>query len=87
MYKDDIIKKLEEEGYKDVAPCPLPPTKATGSHTHDVDTMHVILSGELEITNKAGVKVYKEGDRIEFAKGTKHSAKSIIEGEMVVGHK
>lgn len=82
------IEKLKEEGYEDVRVCPLPPNDDFPEHTHDEHTVHVILNGELTITDVSGSRVYKEGERVEFPPGSSHKARgSIDNGKMIVGVK
>lgn len=80
-------EKLQKEGFSGIRVCPLPPDIDTGEHTHDQQTIHVILSGELIISDKTGTKIYKAGDKVEFPAGTTHKAKSSSGGEMIVGVK
>ena len=82
------MKKLEKEGFTDVRVCPIEAGMDSGEHTHDEHTVHVILSGELTITGKNGTKTFRPGDRVEFPKGTRHSAKGgPSKGRMIVGVK
>jgi quercetin dioxygenase-like cupin family protein len=84
----ELIAKLQKEGFKDARVCPLPPGMETPEHTHDQHTVHIILDGELIITDVKGTRTYKPGDRGEFAAGTKHKAKSKNgTGNMITGIK
>ena len=85
--KEQLIKDVVSEGYKDVRVCPLPPSIDTPEHTHDVHTVHIILDGELIITKKGKTHHYKPGDRVEFKAGTTHKAKSKEGGSMIIGVK
>jgi quercetin dioxygenase-like cupin family protein/uncharacterized protein YndB with AHSA1/START domain len=84
----DIIstmQQLEKEGFSGLSVCPLP-GRDTPEHTHDEATTHIILTGELEVTEKGNTLIYKHGDRAFFPAGTKHIAKS-NGGFMLMGTK
>jgi quercetin dioxygenase-like cupin family protein len=82
------IEKLEQEGYTDVRVCPMPPNAELPEHTHDEHTIHIILEGELTVTDHEGTKTYTPGERVEFSAGTTHKARgSIDNGTMVIGVK
>jgi quercetin dioxygenase-like cupin family protein len=84
----ELIKELEQEGYTDVHVCPIPPNRDFPEHTHQEDTVHIITSGELNITDRSGTRTYRPGDRIEFPAGTTHQARgSTDSGKMIVGVK
>lgn len=83
------IYRLESEGYKDLRVCPIPgPDPDAGEHTHDVQTVHIILNGELTITDHNGSNTFKSGDKVEFPAETTHKAQgSSANGSMLVGVK
>lgn len=82
------IKKLQDEGYSDVRTCPIPPNLDLPEHTHNEHTVHVIVSGDLIITENGTSKTYKPGDVVEFPAGTTHKARgSIDSGRMINGVK
>lgn len=58
------IKQLTQEGFIDVRICPLPPNTDTPGHTHDKQTVHIIVSGGLEIVDTSK-KTYHPSDRVE----------------------
>lgn len=88
MTEAQWIKKLEEEGYKNVATCSNPPNADFGEHTHDEHTVHIILHGELLLIDGEGIQVLRSGDRFEILPGTTHTAKCGTEGcNFVVGVK
>ena len=74
MTQAEWIKKLEEEGYKEVSVHVFEPNQAFGDHTHDQATVHVILKGGMTLKDQNGEIVLKEGDRFEISKDTTHSA-------------
>ncbi|MBM3256737.1 MAG: cupin domain-containing protein [Candidatus Liptonbacteria bacterium] len=82
------IKELEKEGFSNVRVVPIAPGFEAGEHTHPDHTVHIILSGELTITDEEGSKTFRTGDRVEFKAGTTHKAKGgVTEGSMIVGTK
>lgn len=88
MNKETLIKSLESEGFTDVRICPIPPAIDLPEHTHDEHTVHIILEGDLIITDATGTHTYHPGDRVEFPAGTTHIAKGTIEhGRMIIGVK
>ncbi len=76
MTKEEWVEKLKNEGFKNVGICPVGPNTDFGEHTHHEHTVHVIVKGELIVSENGAVTVLKEGDRFEFPAGTTHSAKS-----------
>ena len=82
--------QLETEGFSgievvSIRPGDIPPEP----HTHEQDTVHIILKGTLTIIDTDGTtNVYEQGDRVDFPAGTKHSASVGPEGmKMMVGVK
>ena len=70
---------LTTEGY-DVFQWSDPPGMEYGSHKHDDDQSHWIISGSLELTVQgAGVFLLEPGDRDFMPAGTYHSARVIGE--------
>jgi mannose-6-phosphate isomerase-like protein (cupin superfamily) len=45
------------------------------NHTHDTETAHVILSGEMTLTMNGESRTYRAGDRCDVPAGTLHSAR------------
>lgn len=83
-----LMKQLEEEGYKEVRVCPIPPNNDLPEHTHDIHTVHIILDGELTIVDGESIRTFKPGDRVEFPAGTVHRARGGTGiGTMIVGVK
>lgn len=80
MTEEQWIKKLEEEGYSDLAVHVFEPNQAFGDHTHEKATIHIILKGGMILTDKNGETILKQGDRFEIPAGTTHSALCNPEG-------
>jgi quercetin dioxygenase-like cupin family protein len=72
--QDEWTKKLDEEGFSSIEIVTVMPKGTPGPHTHDTETVHVILQGELTITDENGETTYREGDRLDFPAGTTHTA-------------
>jgi mannose-6-phosphate isomerase-like protein (cupin superfamily) len=72
MTEKEWIAALEQEGFTDVRVCPIPPRSGASMHTHDQHTVHVILKGDLTITDDTGTKTFSPGSRVDFPAGTKH---------------
>jgi len=88
MTEQEWMEKLKQEGYKDLIVFRWEPGWVAGEHTHYHHTVHVVLSGELSITDKSGSQTYSPGERVEFPKGTVHVAKGgNTAGSMIVGKK
>lgn len=86
MNEQAWMEKLEQEGFTDVRVCPIEPGVDSGEHTHDKHTVHVILNGELIITDHGATKTFRPGDRVEFPAGTTHKARGgSNRGRMIVG--
>lgn len=89
MNEQEWIKKLEDEGFVEIEVAEFESTKDLGWHTHDEHTVHIMLQGELHITEENGeTHVYKAGDRVDFPAGTYHGARFGDEGcKFIVGFK
>ncbi|TSC62068.1 MAG: hypothetical protein G01um101448_181 [Parcubacteria group bacterium Gr01-1014_48] len=74
MNEQEWIQKLEQEGWQNVSIFRSEPNMVFGMHTHNEHTVHVILLGELIITDQNSMKTIPAGGRIEFPVGTTHSA-------------
>ncbi len=73
MNAEQWVEKLQSEGWKNVSVSNHEPNTVFGVHTHHDPSVHVILQGELTITDQNGVKTVGEGGRIEFPAGTTHN--------------
>lgn len=79
MTEEEIIKKLESEGYEKVWPYDAESNEVDDEHDHDFDTKLHILSGDIRIKRLSGGAIMdfhlKEGEEIEIPRGQLHSAK------------
>lgn len=88
MNEKQWIEQLTKEGYKNVAVCPNGPNTEFPEHTHEQQTAHVILTGELMLVGKDGMKTMKLGERFDIPAGTTHTATCGPDGcTFVVGFK
>lgn len=74
--------KLERQGYS-VSRYVYPPGTSFPDHTHDVDKIDAVLSGEFLITTADGAVVLRPGDFIHVPHGSVHSAE-VVGSETVV---
>lgn len=88
MTEQEAINKLEQLGYSDIKVLNFEAGKQLGQHTHEQMTAHVILKGEIFVTDEDGTEVLEKGDFIEIPAGTTHSVSVGTEDfSMVMGTK
>jgi mannose-6-phosphate isomerase-like protein (cupin superfamily) len=82
LSKATLRRKLESMGYS--TSCYIyPPGTNFPAHTHGVEKMDAVLSGQFRITMREGSVVLGPGDAILVPRGTEHSAE-VIGNENVV---
>lgn len=88
MTEDQWLKKLAEIGYKNLRVCDINTNgEKTPNHTHDVQTAHVILDGEVTLIDD-NTLVLKKGEFYEIPQNTTHKAQTPKTGcKMIVGEK
>lgn len=69
------IDQLTKEGFQEIQSHTKPAHTAWPEHTHDKETVHVIIEGELVTNDSSGENVYHAGDRFDVPAGGTHSAK------------
>lgn len=74
MDEEQLVKKIEQEGFKEVFVWEDGPLARYPEHAHETFTTHVILRGEMTIEAEGEEKTYGVGDRIDIPIGSKHSA-------------
>ncbi|MBI5530569.1 MAG: cupin domain-containing protein [Candidatus Doudnabacteria bacterium] len=88
MNEQEIIEQLKSEGFNEVEVYEDKPNFEYAEHTHEKAGIHVILRGEMTLTEKSGSKTYKAGETINIPSGTAHSAKMGPDGcRYAVGEK
>lgn len=79
MNEQELMQKLETEGFDKVWIYDAPAGEIDEEHAHDYDTKLVILSGEISITSVLGGAVanmnYKAGAEVVIPRNKPHSAK------------
>lgn len=84
MTEEEIIKRLEGEGYDKVWSYDAEPNEIDEEHDHGFDTKLHILSGEVRIKKLQGGAItdflLKQEDQIEIPRHQVHSAKVGPEG-------
>ena len=75
-------RKLEAAGYL-VARYVYPPGTHFPEHTHEVDKIDAVLSGQFRIVLSGHLSVLGPGDWIAVPRGTRHSA-TVLGSEPVV---
>lgn len=88
MTEEEIIKKLETEGYDKVWVYDAEPDEVDEEHDHDFDTKLHILSGEIRIKKLSGGAIMdfllKKGDEIEIPRKQLHSANVGTDGSRYI---
>ncbi|MEX0621487.1 MAG: cupin domain-containing protein [Candidatus Woykebacteria bacterium] len=87
MTEKEWLEKLRQEGYTNLEVRTIEPGEDP-EHTHELQTVNVILTGELTIIDEKGTKTFGPGERVETPAGTSHRAKGgNTPGTMIVGVK
>ncbi len=77
-----LRRKLERLGY-DVTRYIYPPGTSYPAHTHVVDKMDAVVSGEFRITIGREAIVLGPGDALHVPKGVSHSAEVVGETSVI----
>ena len=75
MNESEAKQQLQKEGFSTIYIWQDGPNAFYGDHTHPVLTAHIILDGEMTLTQQGEIKTYKEGERVDVPAKTVHSAK------------
>ncbi|MGB2656176.1 MAG: cupin domain-containing protein, partial [Candidatus Acidiferrum sp.] len=70
-----LAKELEREGFSHTFVWQDGPNAFYPDHTHETETAHIILSGEMALTMAGQSKTYHVGERCDVPAGAVHSAK------------
>ncbi len=88
MTREEWEKKLGVEGYSGLYVQEDPAGLFYSDHTHALTSMHVILSGSMELIIGGVSHVLKEGDRFDVPANAVHSAKMGPDGcKYLIGEK
>jgi mannose-6-phosphate isomerase-like protein (cupin superfamily) len=74
MDEKGIAARLQQEGFHDTYVWEDGPNVFYPEHTHDKETAHVILSGEMTLAINGNSKSYSSGERCDVPAGVRHSA-------------
>ena len=83
-----LEKALREEGFLHTYVWQDGPYAFYSHHTHPVETAHIILDGEMTLTQGNETKTYHAGERCDVPAGAIHAAKMGLRGcKYLVGEK
>jgi len=82
--REEVFKKLSEEGYENLYIWRDAPGVYYDWHTHPFDEVRWVLEGEITMGTEEGVITLKAGDRLNVPAGTRHWAKVGEEGVVYV---
>lgn len=80
---EEYKQQLAAEGYKEIYEQNDGPGAHYALHTHETDTTHIILVGEMTFAQNGQSKVYRAGDKLDVAAGVVHEAKMGPQGVQV----
>jgi mannose-6-phosphate isomerase-like protein (cupin superfamily) len=75
MNEHQLTEQLEREGFGHAYVWQDRPSAFYPDHTHDAETAHIILSGEMTLTMYGRTVTYRPGERCDVPAGAVHSAK------------
>lgn len=75
MNERELCRQLEREGFAHTYVWQDGPNALYPDHTHNSETAHIILSGEMTLTMNGRAATYGAGDRCDVPVGAVHSAK------------
>ncbi len=75
MDEKELVKLLEQEGFGHTYVWQDEPDAFYPTHTHDTETAHIILRGEMTLTMDGRSETYRAGARCDVPAGAAHSAK------------
>jgi mannose-6-phosphate isomerase-like protein (cupin superfamily) len=70
-----LERQLHGEGFLHTYVWQDGPNAFYPEHTHAVETAHIILDGEMTLTQGSETRTYGTGERCDVAAGAAHSAK------------
>ncbi|HYL63479.1 MAG TPA: cupin domain-containing protein [Candidatus Methylomirabilis sp.] len=83
-----LAKQLEREGFGHTFVWQDGPNTYYSEHTHETETAHIILNGEMNLTMDGRSKTYRVGERCDVPAGAVHSAKMGPQGcRYLIGEK
>jgi quercetin dioxygenase-like cupin family protein len=71
----ELVKVLEQQGFGHTYVWQDEPDAFYPTHTHEAETVHIILRGEMTLTMDGRSETYRAGARCDVPAGAAHSAK------------
>ena len=75
MDESAFRQQLRSEGFTHIYTWQDRPSAFYPEHTHPTLSAHIILDGEMTLTQNGETRTYRPGDRVDVSAGTVHSAK------------
>jgi mannose-6-phosphate isomerase-like protein (cupin superfamily) len=75
MDEKQLANNLRREGFAHTYTWQDGPNSAYPEHTHETETAHIILSGEITLTIAGASRTYRAGERCDVAADIVHSAR------------
>ena len=75
MDEKQLARDLQREGFARTYVWQDGPNTIYPDHTHDTETAHIILSGEMTLTTAGASRTYRAGERCDVPAGAVHSAR------------
>ena len=83
-----LERQLHAEGFTRTYVWQDGPNTFYSDHTHDVETAHIILDGEMTLTQSGETSTYGKGERCDVPANAIHSAKMGLRGcRYLIGEK
>jgi quercetin dioxygenase-like cupin family protein len=80
MDEKALSQELEAEGFAYTFVWQDGPNAHYPEHTHEEETAHIVLSGEITMTMNGQAQTYRAGERCDVPAGAVHSARIGPEG-------
>lgn len=74
-HQEELEQQLRAEGFAHTYVWQDGPYAFYSSHTHPVETAHIILDGEMALTRDGETRTYGPGERCDVPANAQHSAK------------
>ena len=75
MDEKKLAEQLRKEGFGRTYGWQDGPNAFYADHTHETETAHVILAGEMTLTMNGQARTYRTGERCDVPAGAVHSAR------------
>jgi len=80
MDEKELAMQLDREGFGHTYVWQDGPNTFYPEHTHETETAHIILLGEMTLTMNGQAHTYREGERCDVPAGAMHAAKMGTKG-------